>query len=215
MEYLLDDVKTILSKYKSITEPELVLGFNKTVYKITVMSDCCSVTAYNKKIVGVDISFEELFSPNHEVLGLCLHRDWEKVTIFRCVPDLSEPDKVVQRYLNEQKLFPNQQVWSNAVVNYCLKYLTNTYGESWLRKEPMEQDIPYFRLDDGSYLAIEYVRGLHGIIVEIADNEDDAYNYGFEDAANIYERFDCVDSLWLLKETINDCWADYVKQVGQ
>ena len=109
----------------------------------------------------------------------------------------------------------DQRAWSEAVLNYCLAYLKDTYEEKWIRFEPKEQDQPYFELNDGSFLALTMVDGLHGIVVEIAENEIDAYNYAFEDADIIYEGFDREDALRRLKDCIGNCRDSYRKQVAQ
>ena len=112
-------------------------------------------------------------------------------------------------------MFPDQQDWSKAVLNYFLAYLKETYEEKWIRFEPKEQDQPYFELNDRAFLALTIVPGLHGIVVEIAENEADAYNYMFEDADIIYKGFDRIDALRQLKDCIDDCWDSFRRQVGQ
>ena len=215
MKHTLSQIQKILTDYMAVTEPELMIGFNHTFYELTVAPESCSLVAFGKKIEAANVSFEELFTTNHEILGVCLKRDWDNLMVFRCLPDLSEPDKVIERYRSEKSRFPNQQAWSEAVLSYCLAYLQETYEEKWIRFEPAEQTLPYFQLSDGSFLTLTYVSGLHGIVVETADNEHDAYNYAFEDADIIYEGFDRTDALRQLKDCIRDCWADYRKQVGQ
>ena len=69
MRYTIDQVKNTLSDYLEFTEPELIFGFNKTVYEITATPEGCSLSALNKRFDVVDISFEELFIPNNEILG--------------------------------------------------------------------------------------------------------------------------------------------------
>ncbi len=215
MKYTVNQIQKILLDYLAVTEPELMFEFNNTVYEMTVTHTGCSLSALNKRFEVVDVSFEELFMPNHEILGVCLNRDWDKLTVFRCLPDLSEPNKVIERYRSEKRRFPDQQAWSEAVLDYCLTYLKETYVEKWIRFEPKEQEQPYFELDDGSFLALTFVQGLHGIVVEIADDEKEAYNYSFEDADIIYEGFDRVDALRQLKDCINDCWDSFRRQDGQ
>lgn len=215
MKYTVSQIQTILSDYLSVTEPELIFGFDSTVYEITVTPKGCSLSALNKGFKVEDVTFDELFAPNHEILGVCLERDWNNVTLFRCLPDLSDPSEVVKRYQAEKRLYPDQQIWSEAVLNYCFTYLRETYEEKWIRHEPKEQDQPYFMLNDGSFLALTIVPGLHGIVIEIAENENDAYNYNFEDADIIYEGFDREDALRQLKDCIDDCWDNFRKQIGQ
>ena len=215
MKYTLGQIRKTLSDYLEVTEPELVFGFNNTVYEITVTPKGCSLSALNKRFDVVNVGFEELFLPNHEILGVCLERDWDNVTVFRCLPSLSESNEVIKRYQSEKELFPNQQDWSKAVLDYCLAYLKETYEEKWIRFEPKEQDQPYFELNDGAFLALTIVPGLHGIVVEIAENEADAYIYNFEDADIIYEGFDRTDALRQLKDCIDNCWDSFRRQVGQ
>ena len=87
-----------MSDYLAVTEPELIFGFNNTVYEMTVTPKGCSLSALNKRFDVVNATFKELFMPDHEILGVCLDRDWDKVTLFRCLPDLSEPNEVIERY---------------------------------------------------------------------------------------------------------------------
>ena len=215
MKYTLSQIQKILSDYLEVTEPELVFGFNNTVYEITATPKGCSLSASSKRFEVVNVDFEELFLPNHEILEVCLDRDWDNVTVFRCFPDLSESNEVIKRYQSEKALFLDQQDWSKAVLDYCLAYLKETYEEKWIRFEPKEQDQPYFELNDGAFLALTIVPGLHGIVVEIAENEADAYNYMFEDADIIYEGFDRIDTLRQLKDCIDDCWDSFRRQAGQ
>ena len=200
MKYTLGQIRKTLSDYLEVTEPELVFGFNNTVYEITGTPKGCSLSALNKRFDVVNVGFEELFLPNREILGVCLERDWENVIVFRCLPSLSESNEVIKRYQSEKELFPNQRDWSKAVLDHCLAYLKETYEEKWIRFEPKEQDQPYFELNDGAFLALTIVPGLHGIVVEIAENEADAYIYNFEDADIIYEGFDRTDALRQLKD---------------
>ena len=119
--------------------------------------------------------------------------------VFHSLEEMAEYEEKIEE-LKVKALFPDQQDWSEAVLDYCLAYLKETYEEKWIRFEPKEQDQPYFELNDGAFLALTIVPGLHGIVVEIAENEADAYNYMFEDANIIYEGFDRIDALRQLKD---------------
>lgn len=206
MKFTVSQIQKILMDYLSVTEPELLFGFKNTVYEMTVTPKGCSLSASNTRFKVADATFEELFMPNHEILGVCLNRDWDDVTLFRCFPDIFQPNEVIARYRSEKRLFPNQKAWSEAVLEHCLAFLKETYEEKWIRFETKEQKQPYFELNDGSFLNLTIAPGLHGIVVEIAENEKDAYNYNFEDADIIYEGFDREDALRKLIDCIDNRW---------
>ena len=214
MKLTVSQIQKILIDYLTVTEPELIFGFKNTVYEMTVTPKGCSLSALNTRFEVADATFEELFMPNHEILGICLNRDWNNVTLFRCLPDIFNPNEVIKRYSLEKRLFPNQQAWSEAVLEHCVAFLKERYEEKWIRFTPNEEGQQCFKLIDGSFLALTIVPGLHGIVVEIAENENDAYNCNFEDADIIYEGFDREDALRQLIDCIDDCWDRYRKQVG-
>ena len=68
MKYTLSQIQKILLDYLEVTEPELVFGFNNKVYEITVTPKGCSLSASSKRFEVVNVDFEELFLPNHEIL---------------------------------------------------------------------------------------------------------------------------------------------------
>jgi len=213
MKYSLDEVRRILLAYSEVTEPELVIVVHNTVYEFTVEPDFkkCSLSAHAKRFDTTDVSFEEMFDPDHKVLGLCLPRDWDDIRILRCVPDLSEPSEVLARYLFEKKIFPDRAGWSATVLKDCHAYLQETYGEIWMHEN---QESPYYRVEDGSYLHLEYVSGFRGIVIEVAENEEEARHYLFYDSTIIFEGFDSTDAIRLLKDCIDDCWERFKREAG-
>ena len=192
----------------------MVLGFNKTIYEITVNGDIndCSISAYNRRFESIEVSIDDLFDPEQELLGLCLLRDWPNVKILRSIPSFEEPSKVIERYSLWREEHCDQESWSRDVLEQCRVYLKETYGEFWINRYQKE---PYYRMDDGWYLAVSYIGGLRGIVIETAENEDEARRGVFEDSGIIYEGFDPVDSLRLLKDFINECWDEFRREVGQ
>ncbi len=212
MNYTPKEVKEILMRYTTVTEPELKFRLGETVYELCICASpkTCSLSACNQRFEVMYVSFDELFDREKVFLGLCLTRDWDYLELLRCVPDLAEPEKVIERYKKQKELYPDQVSWSKATLDYCAAYLKEKYGETWLKytREDIDEDIavqnqPYYELEDGSILCLSYSRGLHGIVVEIAENEETAKHFAFEDADIIYEGFDTLDSLKLLVECIS------------